>query len=129
MNKKKGIGTKEEIEFFVKKAVDAFNFGWIISRILKGVAPTFINKLDDKYGDMIPPPWQEYAETLVTKVYISLQDNKISEKERQDISNYCGAVISSKVTLPDVSKSHNTMVFVSLVRACAAKIDELVNKL
>lgn len=118
--KKKGLATKEEFKFLVAFVANKTGLKGIAKMLVTRALPSFLDSWDDKYGDKLPEPWQSHVEVMITKVYHALQDNVITDEEKQDMLNYCAVVLNSKIDLKGIDEAEELAVIQANIKVLAA---------
>ena len=119
---KVGILDSKEGKFFAGIIAEEIPVNGIWRQGLKMVLTSLINGLDDKVGDKIPSPWQEYTEELVTILYESLQDKVITEEEKTNILEKCSAIINEQVDVPLMNEQEEGLAFMFLLQSISSLI-------
>ena len=126
MSKKEGLVTKEEIKAFQDFILGKLNVKKVIAIPLSWVLPGLIDGIDNKYGDLLPEPWQTHAENLFTMLYNAITDGKITDEEQNEILNYTAIVLNEKIDLPDIDEADELVTFQTLLMTSAALIRQAV---
>lgn len=124
-----GVLTKEEAKFYGQLIADEIPVKGMFKPIVKWALPTFVDTIDNKYGDKIPQPWQSHLETLTTKLYNAMQDKVITEEEEQELVDYCAVVINEKIDIPLLEEEDEVVIFLATWKQIAALVRAAVKKL
>lgn len=125
---KVGLLTKDEEKLWGRVIVDAFNFKGVVKIIAGYIAPLLLRIPDDKWGDLIPQPWQNYIEQLTSMISLAYEDRVLSDSEREEILMYCARIINTKVDI-QVSTDHNQiLVFYTTMQWIASLLTKVISK-
>jgi len=113
---KVGILTEQEAKFFGKIVAQELPIGGIWRNVSGWFLPNLLNNFDDKLGDKIPEPWQTIVEELMTKLYNAMQDGIITDKEKEDIINFCSTVIAKEIDIPNMDEKDEDGTFILLIK-------------
>jgi len=125
---KKGILTKNEEKLWGKVLVDAFNFKGVVKMVATFIAPLLLRIPDDKWGDLIPQPWQNYLEQLTSMISKAYEDNILSTAEREEILLYCARIINTKVDIKIGTKQNQILVFYTTMQWIASLLTKVIAK-
>lgn len=125
---KKGLMTKDEAKFFGKVLADKIPVSGMWQQVLKWFLPNAIDNLDDKFGDKLPEPWQTHIELLITKLYDAMQDDVLSQEERDDLVLHCSTIIASGIDIPKMDEQDEIESFILLIKWGASLIRTALKK-